>query len=36
VDRKHRAEMLLVFGVPALGGLIYVVSLLVRWLRIFG
>ena len=33
VDRKHRAEMLAAFGVPALGLLIYLGSLLVRWLR---
>jgi hypothetical protein len=28
VDKKHRAEMILAFGVPALGALIY----LVLWL----
>jgi hypothetical protein len=33
VDRKHRAEMLVAFGVPSLGLLIYLVSLLARWLR---
>jgi len=33
VDRKHRAEMLVAFGVPGLGLLIYLVSLMVRWLR---
>jgi len=30
VDRKHRAEMLIVFGVPSLGLLIYLVSLIVQ------
>jgi hypothetical protein len=33
VDRKHRAEMLVAFGVPSLGLLIYLVSLLIRWLQ---
>lgn len=33
VDRKHRAEMLVAFGVPSLGLLIYLVLLLIGWLR---
>ncbi len=33
MDRKHRGEMLVAFGVPAVGMLIYVVSLLVNWVR---
>jgi hypothetical protein len=33
MDRKHRAEMLAAVGVPALGLLIYLTALLVRWLR---
>ena len=33
VDRKHRAELLIAFGVPSLALLIYLVPLLVRWLR---
>jgi hypothetical protein len=35
MDRKHRAELLMAFGVPSLGVLIYLVALLVRWLRAF-
>jgi hypothetical protein len=33
VDRKHRAEMWVAFGVPAVGILIDVASMLIRWLR---
>jgi hypothetical protein len=33
MDRKHRAEVLIAFGVPALGLLVYVMLLAIRWLR---
>jgi hypothetical protein len=33
VDRKHRAEMWLAFGLPAFALLFYIASMLMRWLR---